>query len=98
MGFQFSPLLPIAPDMRHLTRPAIFGRAAADLQDFESILIFGDADGAVAKLGINIFFPGIRRLEDMAVRVNRTGIWKTLNLAHKVPSLLKECVEAFPLY
>jgi len=53
---------------RPTTQPEV--RPSVDQQDFDSLLVPRDADRAIAPLGLEVFLPGVARLEDMAVCVD----------------------------
>ena len=80
--------------LRQLPRRDVFGRAACYFQHFQPLVVGAQADRPVAIFGLDILFPQIRGLEDVAVRVNGAGVWKMSVLCHWFsPCLQNSCAK-----
>src|SRR5215510_16543842 len=81
--------------LRQRPRTDIFGWATSEFQYLESVVAFTDADCTVAILRLDILFPQIRGLKNMAICINRAGIRKTFqSLCH---AILSSCPFNFPI-
>jgi hypothetical protein len=49
---------------------------ASDFQKLLAFAIDANANGLITILGVDVFLPHIRRLQDMALRVNDVGVMK----------------------